>query len=333
MGGCYETRYSSGGGSSRSSRAPTHMEHIDSFFRSKDPKDIVKAYQAFAGENSSGWFIKTVLERRGVKTIPKEFSDIEYELKFDIQATCTDARSEEPSLVEYLGIFQFPPIETARFLRESGTVTGEGTNHFYGDAEKERLVVIEKGDKMYMKEKSPPLEMRLQHDIPYSEIVMKRTEHRYGATLAEVLAKTEEVVRAGSIYQGCVVKEKGDTYILDTHEGRIYSLTLTRATLERGEETLVQRQLELEYAGYIPGFPQFEKDSEEQIVAAMVEIAKHIGFFYRSTHVTPKWKIDLAFTNQRKYDFVRSDAPALAPKLHTGFEIVLAAKPGVKNNA
>jgi hypothetical protein len=47
-----------------------------------------------------------------------------------------------------------------------------------------------------------------------------------------------------------------------------------------------------------------KKDSERQIIEGMVTLAKYIGVLYHGAPITEDWKMDLAITNQRKYDFI-----------------------------
>ena len=301
MGGCYsydEDR------SSRSYTPPVESWKISagmsvsSFFKDHDVADLVKAYTKYSEENTSG-FIRYVLEKQDCKEAPKEFPEIEYEVKFSIMPTSSKKNAQEPSLEEYLDAFDFPPVAHAHFLKDRVNAISEGTNHFYGKGDEEHLVVIEKMGKTYLKEKSQPLP--LDTNVQYQDVVIKRTEKRYEAALPEVLQKTAAVTAAGGVYQGRIRKEKGDAFLLDTHDGRIYSFTLTRAHAQSG---VIQRQLEIEYAGFIPGFEGFVKDSEEQIVAGMVDVAKYIAFFGRNARLGKGWMMNVQLTHERKYDFV-----------------------------
>ncbi|MEK6857487.1 MAG: hypothetical protein AABX39_02775, partial [Nanoarchaeota archaeon] len=85
---------------------------------------------------------------------------------------------------------------------------------------------------------------------------------------------------------------------------RIYSFTVTRAHLS-GDSSKIQRQLEMEYAGHVPGFSAFVENDEEQIVSGMVDLAKYVAVLYNNAPVANGWKMQLELTNQRKYDFVR----------------------------
>jgi hypothetical protein len=265
---------------------------------------MVSAYRAFFEGNKAG-FIKAVLAHSGVREAPKEFSDIEYEVKLDIRPVAEKQGAKEPSIADYLAAFDFPAVGNARFLKDPVDSVAEGTNHFYGSGVEERLVVIEKMGKTYLKEKSQPLQLKT--GVPHEELVIKRTEKRYPATIEEILKKVSEVQKGGADYAGNIRKEKGDAFILDNYDGRIYSFTITRAHLAGKDD--IQRQLEIEYAGYVPGFNSFEKDSEKQIVAGMVDLARMSAFLSHNAPVQGGWRIGLFPTSQRKYDFV-SGKPA-----------------------
>jgi len=62
--------------------------------------------------------------------------------------------------------------------------------------------------------------------------------------------------------------------------------------------------LELEYAGFIPRFKGFEKDSEVQVVSGMVDLAKYTYFLYNNAPVSNGYRMNLTLTGERKYDFV-----------------------------
>ncbi len=302
MGGCYDSsRYSECSVPAWKSGV---SEGLTEFFRSQNTEKIVAAYRTFFEANRAG-FIQVVLGHKGIKEAPKEFSDIEYEVKLDIRPVAEKQGAKEPSIADYLAAFDFPAVGNARFLKDPVDSIAEGTNHFFGSGIEERLVVIEKMGKTYLKEKSQPLQLKT--GVPHEQLVIKRTEKRYPATMEDILKKVSEVHRGGGDYAGNIRKEKGDAFILDNYDGRIYSFTITRAHLAGKDD--IQRQLEIEYAGYVPGFHSFEKDSEKQIVAGMVDLAKMSAFLSHNAPVKGGWRMGLFPTSQRKYDFVSGKAP------------------------
>ncbi len=300
---------------------------MKSFF-AKETSSLAGAYalffaqDAYSGTAKKKGFIKQLAEIQNCKEIPKEFPEIEYEAKIavdvisdekrtdelmtDQSATNQSATNQSATIEQYLDAFEFPCTETVhRFLKDPINVISEGKNHFYGKEDEEMLVVIEKGEKTFLKEKSQPLE--LSTHIPLQNLVMKRTEKRYSAGVNQILEKIAETARAGGMYKGVIRKEKGDAFILDTNDGRIYSFTITRSHLEKKEgteKTRVQTQLEIEYAGYIPGFSAFQEGSEKQIISGMVDLTKYVLVLHNNSPLIPSLRMRLSSTQERKYDFV-----------------------------
>ena len=323
MGGCYNDDYSSYNRSSsnvskpkkqRSKPNPEWQQDLKTFSKMHEITDLIGAYKGFFRYRTRGGFFGKLAAVCGVSNvtdIPKEFPTIEYEIKFDVQPSFNSEEVrvdglEEPSIVEYLNAFDFPASNSARFLKDPVNHVSKGTNHFIGDSLDERIVIIEKGGKQYIKEKG--LVTPLNTSVPYERVVIKRTESRYGSTMEDIIKKLREAGEDVDVkYRGKIRKEKGDAFILDTNDGRIYSMSFTRAHLIKpgdATESNIQRQLEFEYAGYIPGFKVFEKDSEKQIVEGMVSLAKYVSMMYHDAPITQGWYMKLGLTNERKYDFI-----------------------------
>lgn len=297
-------------------------EGIRAFFRTGEAKHLIAAYKAHDEVNSSG-FIQQLLDHKKLKEAQKEFPEIEYEVKIDIEPM-SSKKVEDASIREYLDAFDFPATARTRFLKDAMNNVASGVNHFYGKEDDERLVVIEKGGGVFLKEKSQPLELKTE--VRYQEVVMKRTEKRYPASMDQVLRKISEASSEGAQYVGAIRKEKGDAFVLDVADGRIYSMSMTRSTAKEH----VQRQLELEYAGFVPGFKGFKKNDEEQIVSGMVDLTKRLIRLYQETEVKEGILMKLSPTLERKYDFVRSayqDRKALPSKIGLPLEI---SEQGVK---
>ena len=307
MGGSYRPSYSSA--PSTPAWESDTKSNFESFIKTGELERLVMAYHEFTKKNSSGFIahIAKLSKIQEVEDIPKEFVGIEYEVKFDIGLQ--PGSGKEPTLADYLASFDFPPSKTARFLKDPVSSLSEGINSFLGDESDEKLVVIEKEGKIYLKEKGPvvPLKTGVKHE----EIVMKRTEERYESNIKEMLEKVSSAASDNGVkYAGRIRKEKADDYILDTSDGRIYSFTITRAHLIKPGETKesrTQRQLEIEYAGYIPGFKGFDKDDEKQLVQGMVDLAKYTAALYSAVPLKNKWRAELAITHERKYDFIQQN--------------------------
>lgn len=307
MGGCY-TSYRKSEEEIREEREREKIrnarEGFKKFAKTGKIELLVESYIQFMHGNKSG-FIEMLAIGAGIKNvldIPKEFKDTEYEVKFDLSI---DKKGKEPKLEDFLNAFDFPAVRNARFLKDPVNTIAEGVNNFYGTETDERLVVIEKAGALYLKEKGSVIPLDL--GVDYENIVIKRSEKRWKASFEEVSGKVEEIKRDNLVdYKGKIRKEKGDAFILDACDGRIYSFTVTRANLIKpGEkkESDIQRQLEIEYAGYIPGFKGFEEDSEKQIVQGMVDLAKYNYVLYNNAPVDG-CRMNLDITGERKYDFV-----------------------------
>ncbi len=318
MGGCYSYDYRS----REPKKTQAKLEKIsakgvvtkliNAFWKTGERENLIKAQVAFASSNKSGFFLR-LADSQGIKNaadIPKEFPETEYEVKFDVEPV--EGNDSEPGIADYLNAFDFPAVATARFLKDPVNITATGVNNFYGNNGEERLVVIEKGGNLYLKEKGPAAP--LETNVEFQEVVIKRTETRYPASFSEVQEKIKEVTEEGAEYKGKIRKEKGDAFLLDTSDGRLYSMSFTRAHLIKpGEknESGIQRQLELEYAGYIPKFPGFKLNSEEQIVEGMVDLAKYTGVMYSNAPVKNGWRANLKLTGERKYDFITGNKASL----------------------
>jgi hypothetical protein len=276
------------------------------FQKTQDRSGLIKHFVASLQRNGSG-FIGNLAEAAGIKSIgdiPKEFPAWEYEVKFDIQVV---GKGKEPAINAFLDTFDFPATQSARYLKDPVNNIAEGVNHFFGDGLEEKLVVIEKAGKKFLKKKGSVIPVKL--GIPYEEIIVKRTEERYEASMETIFEEAKRVASEHGEYKGKIRKEKGDAFILDLADGRIYSMTVNRSHLTRAgeeKESEIQRQLELEYAGFIPKFPGFEKDAEAQIVSGMVDLAKFVFVLYNNAPIANGWRMNLGITGERKYDFVRT---------------------------
>lgn len=329
MGGCYRD-YSASTRAEieeerRQKEAISFRGSFKKFLESGDLTQLTSSYNSYTQANSGksrGVFAQfaKLSGIENVENIPKEFDGIEYEVKFNVEPY---GNGKEPSIVDYMDAFDFPATNNARYLKDPINTNAEGINNFYGDSD-EKLVVIEKAGKIFLKEKGPVLPIKF--DIPGKELVIKRTENRYASSFEEAVKKVEEVSRNGSVYKGKIRKEKGDFFVLDTCDGRIYSASFTRAHLIKPNETKessVQRQLEMEYAGYLPKFPGFVKDSEEQIVKGMVNLGMFCLMLYHDVPIDKNWRAGLNITHERKFDFIsggleqlteRNVMPLLLPK-------------------
>lgn len=278
---------------------------LKEFTKTRDIRDFIEAYNTFTqAGNRSGFFLE-VAKAYGInscKEIPNEFPGIEYEVKFEVSV---EGDGEEPNLESYLNAFAFPVCLGSRFVTDPVNNIASGINSFYGDSKNESVVVIEKCGKTYLKEKSAVLPLNV--GVRFQEVVIKRTEDRYEANLNEILKKVNQVTSLeGVCFQGAIEKEKGDSFILDLSDMRIYSMTFNRSHLldeNRRRTGSLQRQLEVEYAGFL-GTKGFNRGSEKEVVGGMVDLAKHITLLFNPARIKGNWTAGVALTSERKYDFI-----------------------------
>ncbi len=278
-------------------------------------KALIESYRSyFSSEGKESGFIGNAMKLlcgKSVKNFPKEFSDIEYEVKFNIDLAGDS--TQQLSLCDYLDMFDFPVVTSSRFLKDPLNTTSEGFNHYFGTNTAERLVVIDKMGKGYMKEKgeSLPIDINLSH----KDIVTKRREVLLPATLSEIIERIHQVTRESGVhYRGKIKKERADMFLLNAHDGRIYNFTVTRAQITRSEQQVeTQRQLEIEYAGYLPGFKNFKNEDEQQLIRSMLDLTRYTYALYHDVLLPDEGRMKLVPTKERKYDFVLGTSSLRAP--------------------
>ena len=312
MGGCYDSRYES-----RVYTPPrdTVQELLQQFYNSGEQKLLFDAYRAYMQSNNAG-FIRKIVAVSG-SGIQKEFGEYELEAKLELhfedvierRAAASAASEGKTPLVEIMDTFEFLTSPTARFLKDASNKESSGINHFFGTADgEERLVVIEKGGKLYMKEKGA--RELYGYGVPGEELVMKRRETRIETNPLEV-AKTivEKYGDGKTLYQGSLTKDRAEAYLLQTNTGRIYSLTVDELLRKDGEKLL---QFEAEYAGYVPRFTAFRKDDEPAVVEDLVQILKQVVFLYNGIELRTGQKLIIQPTQERKFDFVSGERKFLS---------------------
>ena len=332
MGGCYRSSLYSSSCEEQGieERSVQNLEVLlKKFQKNHELNDLIAAYKSFFNntKNKNGFFIKLakVLGINNIEEIPKEFPEVEYEVKFNVASY---GKGKEPTIEDYLNAIDFPVGANARFLKDPVNNIATGINSFIGDDLDERLVIIEKGGNLYLKEKGEVNPTNT--GVLYEDIVLKRDEARYQSSIGEIITMLEDISKNKNFsYKGKIRKEKGDAFILDTSDGRIYSMSFTRAHLiKAGEkkESGIQRQLELEYAGYMPKFNGLEKDSEKQIVQGLVDLAKYIFIMYNEAPITNGWRMNLKISNERKYDFINKDKERIDEKPQLPFNFTLMGR-------
>ena len=98
--------------------------------------------------------------------------------------------------------------------------------------------------------------------------------------------------KKSKIYVGEMTKDRVKDFIFDANDGRIYSIAVTFCR----SKNRIQKQLEIEYAGYLPGFKNSNKNIEKQVVAGVQELSQYIHNNFFSI---------LKPSVERKFEFVK----------------------------
>ncbi len=297
MGGCYDSRYDSNC-YQRPARTVNQIESLlEKFFSTHERKHLFDAYRQYLVDNDQG-FIRKVVEMSGSE-IKKEFGDYEIEAKLELSIT------GKPNLTEIMDAFEFTPSPAARFLKDASNLESSGINHFFGTENgEERFVVIEKKGKWYLKEKGPREPYNL--GIPGEEYVMKRKEKRVETDPLEVAKiATGSYADGKTSYIGGVSKNRAEAHLLQTVNGRIYSLTVDEL-IRADKSTMVQ--FEAEYAGYVPKF-KTKLNDERAAVEDLVAILKQIVFLYNDLELPGGQRLLIKPSQERKFDFVSKGRP------------------------
>ena len=98
-------------------------------------------------------------------------------------------------------------------------------------------------------------------------------------------------------YGGKMTKVRVKDFVLDTN-GRIYSVAITFCS----SGNKVQKQLEVEYAGYIKGVGKFRMNSEKEVIQGVLGLSEYI-YKCLSKMLKP--------STERKFEFVKRASPEI----------------------
>lgn len=118
----------------------------------------------------------------------------------------------------------------------------------------------------------------------------RRRFARHSYRLIDIRARMRALRFAPSKQLAVMEKDRVKHFVLDVRDGRVYAVAVTHCT--SGGQT--QRQLEVEYSGYIPRLGRRIQQSERQIIDRTVELSKHIAA-RSSMRLTP--------STERKFSF------------------------------
>ncbi len=94
------------------------------------------------------------------------------------------------------------------------------------------------------------------------------------------------------VYEGEMTKNRVKDFIFDTISGKIYAVAVTFC--KSGGRT--QKQFEVEYAGYLPGFKNSDKNIEKHVIDGVQELSGYIYSYFADI---------LKPSIERKFEFVK----------------------------
>ena len=308
MGGCYQN-YSAPSPCSRPAAEPMDTQSLfkrrfKQYLKSGERPDLQKALQALNGEMNG--VISLMHQAVGIEAAVKDFSDFEIEAKFEIDLQRRNGKkAKEPKIEEIMDAFDLQFSPGALWIKDPVNAVATGQNHFYGTEDgEERVVIITKCGGTYLKEKGSVEPYHF--GIPAEEFILKRKETRVPATIDDCVAALFRHNKDGKLRDvGTIEKLKGDFFLINAVSGTEIGCSVTDAYKLPDREKR-QFQLELEYAGQIPGFPAPTKQSERAIVEEMSVLYRGmlVSFGISPVAINTDWQMQITPTVERKYDFV-----------------------------
>ncbi|CAG7659188.1 hypothetical protein PAECIP111802_07458 [Paenibacillus allorhizosphaerae] len=240
---------------------------------SLDKNIIAEYYSSYAKLHStSKGFISNLLSDMD-ECILKERAENEYEIKFKIL-------EEGLRIQEYLYRFEDSFTRSSRYLVDRVQECTNMTSYFFTDKEKEYSIFKYKNETM--------LKIKKHRIIEGDQFPIFVNEELFHTKSSEIIS---QIMQPAIIYKGRMVKHRIKDFIVDTIDGRVYSLAVTICEAS-GK---LQYQLEVEYSGYIKGYGPFIENHENQIIESLEGLASFVYSNLKKV-ITPD--------TQRKFEFV-----------------------------
>lgn len=234
----------------------------------------------------------------------KELKDFEYETKFDIYGNKLDSLGV---LKKIRGCFK----NKQRFILceiKGGDKLLTRVSFFFGDKTEYSLFRY-RGIRMVKVKRH-----KIINGTPFSifkndeQLIidkddfskkLNRLQHRFKrhnyhlVNLGEFLKEKSSLINVGEM-----VKNRVKDFVFDVRSGRIYAVAITFCK----SKNKVQKQLEIEYAGYFPGFKNSRRNVEKQVIAGVQELSQYIYNHFPAI---------LKPSVERKFEFVKRNNPKI----------------------
>ncbi len=234
----------------------------------------------------------------------KELKDFEYETKFDIQ-------DNKFSSLEILKKIRRCFDENKRFILceiKDGDKLITRVSFFFGDNTEYSLFRY-RGVRMVKVKKHKIVKgvpFRIFKNIEQLVIdkdnfskLSKKVSHRFKRHNYR-LVKLDKFLKEKSslVHIGEMVKNRVKDFVFDANDGRIYAVAVTFCR----SRNKIQKQLEIEYAGYLPPLRNKRRGAEKQVIAGVQDLSQHIYSCF------PKM---LRPSVERKFEFVKKASPEI----------------------
>lgn len=209
--------------------------------------------------------------------IGREFPDREFEIKFEFQQKGLE-------LSHYLALIEKAIKGSGRYVIDPVQVRSTMTTHFFSDNDLE-YSIFEYENRLMLKKK--------RHEVLHSELFQVYCNDE--TFLYDLNAIKSELEKNQVHYMGCMTKKRIKDFLLNTTDGRIYSLAVTICEAYNQ----FQYQFEIEYNGYISKMEHLD-NNENKLVDALILTAKDLYEVIGS---------DIIPSGDRKFDFVQRSRP------------------------
>jgi len=205
--------------------------------------------------------------------VERDSNDIEYEIKLE----CLDTKKPLSGLLDM--------VETAltasrRYLVDRVQIVSQMTSHFLVDGENEYSVFRYDGEVM--------LKVKKHEIITGRKLPIFKNFENFFYDIDKINSKLQH---HQITYVGSMLKRRIKDFIIDSNDGRVYSLAIT--ICETNDQR--QHQLEVEYYGYVRGSEKQKLENESALLDRLVELSAYIQRACPSEFLP---------SVERKYEFV-----------------------------
>ena len=116
---------------------------------------------------------------------------------------------------------------------------------------------------------------------------------RHNHTLANLDEYIEKLPKLRLI--GKMTKERVKDFVIDNEDGRIYAVAVSFCT----SNGVVQKQLEIEYSGYLPSFKRPRIATEEEVIEGVQAVSNYI-YLQLPRLLTPSIERKFSFVQKAK---------------------------------